>query len=715
MAESRYSPEDHLTSLTQTWVGSILIMGALLFPVLGFMDYFASPRNFTRFMTYRLVASALLVGLYFLNKLKRKRSYQYVIAMAGAILSAVAVELAILQSGGQSSTYYAAMMILVICCLGFAPVNMYLSFGLVAVVYSIYAGPILLTEDITSGAFVSNNAFLVSMSVIALLLRYNNQKLIVSELQLREELSEDKRKLELYSGKLQEQVVEKSGALAITEQKYRALFDYANDGIAVLDKDGTITDVNHRFCELHGFNREAAIGTSFRLLEIENSRGEIDGRMKKILSGESLVYVAEHYRKDGTRIFLEISSRAIDIGGAPHIQSFHRDITEKLQLQEQVVQSQKMESMGVLAGGVAHDFNNIVTAILSHTEVLRRYVKTDEFGNRRIKTIEDAARKAGQLVSKLLSFARKESLELMPTGLNRVVTETVELFGRALIERNINARLQLDPDLPPVMGDDVHLEQVIANLVMNAMDAMPGGGTITISTSREDLTHDTRRLYPLLPPGMYAVLSVQDTGTGISREIMDRIFEPFFTTKPVGKGTGLGLAMVYGIVKSHKGEVRVSSQEGKGTTFAIHLPVSEQQVPASPEEAAAVRVLPAANGERIFVVDDETDVLSSIKDNLELQGYKVFTADSPEQALELFERISDEVDVVISDIVMPVMNGAELTRRLKKIKPRVKVIAMSSFDGGNVVSEAGHIDYFIKKPFDGGSLLTCVHRALHVR
>ena len=293
----------------------------------------------------------------------------------------------------------------------------------------------------------------------------------------------------------------------------------------------------------------------------------------------------------------------------------------------------------------------------------------------------------------------------MPTGLNRVVTETVELFGRALIERNIHAHLQLDPDLPPV----------IANLVMNAMDAMPGGGTVTISTSREDLTHDTRPLYPLLPPGIYAVLSVQDTGTGIPREIVDRIFEPFFTTKPAGKGTGLGLAMVYGIVKSHKGEVRVSSQEGKGTTFAIHLPVSEQQVPASLEEAAAVRVPPAAHGERIFVVDDEQDVLSSIRDNLELQGYKVFTADSPEQALELFERISGEVDVVISDIVMPVMNGAELTRRLKKIKPKVKVIGMSSFDGGNLVSEAGHIDCFLKKPFDGGSLLTCVHRALNVR
>ena len=329
--DQKYSPQSHLTELTQTWVGSILLMGAALFPVLGFMDYFASPENFTRFMVYRLLVGSILVLLYFLNQLKRSKAYQYAIGTTGAILSAVTVEMAILHSGGQSSTYYAAMIILTICCLGFAPVSMALSFLLVALVYAIYVVPILLTEEIRTGVFISNNAFLISSFVIGLLLRYNNQKLLLSEMALRAELSEDKRMLELYSGTLKDQVVRTSGALAITEQKYRDLFDHANDGIVVLDRFGNITDVNLRFCELHGFECDSLRGTNFRLLEIEAGQGEIDGRMERILGGESLVYEAEHYRKDGTRVLLEVSSRAIDIGGVPHIQSFYRDITEKMQ------------------------------------------------------------------------------------------------------------------------------------------------------------------------------------------------------------------------------------------------------------------------------------------------------------------------------------------------------------------------------------------------
>ena len=516
----------------------------------------------------------------------------------------------------------------------------------------------------------------------------------------------------MYSDSLKDQVAEKTGELKISELKYRALFDNANDGIAVLDRTGVITDANVRFCELHGFERESLMGTNFRLLEIESKRGEIDDRLKRILNHESPVYEAEHYRKDGTRILLEVSSRAIDIGGVPHIQSFFRDITEKVKLQEQVLQSQKMEAMGVLAGGIAHDFNNILTAILGHTEVLRRHVKSDEFGNRRIKTIEDAARRAGQMVSKLLSFARKESLELVPTELNTVVMDTVELLGRALIERDITVQVALDPQVLVVSGDSIHLEQVIANLVMNSMDAMPNGGTITISTAQRQLGHDSPFASHVLPAGNYVLLTIKDTGTGIPREIMERIFDPFFTTKPAGKGTGLGLAMAYGIVKSHKGEIRVDSREGGGTTFEIYLPVSERPAFHLAREVAAAALPEAAKGEWVFVVDDEKDVLSYIKDTLDAQGYTVITADSSEYARELFRKISGDIDVVITDIVMPVMSGTELAGIFKEIRPTVKVIGISGFDESDIVKETGHLDCFLKKPFDGASLLACVRRVL---
>ncbi len=709
--KQRFSPEEHLSELTQSSIGFILVMGAVLFPVLEFMDYFVLPEHFARFMAYRLAASSLLILLYFLNKLKRNKAYQYTIASMGAFLSAITVEMGVLQSGGQTSTYYAAMMILTICCLGFAPINMTWSFILIGLVYTVYAVPILLTETITSGVFVSNNAFLISTFVIGLLLRYNNQKLLVSELQLRAELSEDKRKLELYSSGLKDQMAETSGALALTEQKYRALFDHANDGILVLDRCGNITDVNFRFCELHGFDCEATRGANFRLFEIERKRGEIDERIRRILNGESLVYEAEHYRRDGSKVLLEISARSINVGDVPHIQAFHRDVTEKIRLQEQVLQSQKMESMGLLAGGIAHDFQNVLTAILAHTEVLRRHVSTDDFGKRRIKTIEDAAKRAGQMISKLLSFARKESLELAPTDLNSVVEDAVDLLGRALIEQNVKLRIKLDSGRPLITGDGIHLEQVLANLVMNAADAMPGGGTITISTSCREIGPESREAAPYLPAGKYAFLSVTDTGTGIPREIVDRIFDPFFTTKPAGKGTGLGLAIVYGIVKSHNGEIRVQSRDQEGTTFEIYIPILERtpicRIPESAARAGARQTLAG-----ICIVDDEQDVLSFLTGFLEIEGYRVYTADTPARALELFESSGSEIDLIVTDMVMPGMSGSEFAAKLRKVKPAIKVIGMSGFESARILQEANAMDAFLKKPFDKTALLSSIRSAL---
>jgi len=529
-------PEEHLLKLTQDWLGKVLIIGAILFPGLQFMDYFASPDTFLRFMAYRLIISGIFLTLYYLNRRKLSKVFQYSIASIATALCAITIELAVLESGGQSSPYYAAMIILAICGLGFVPISMPLAFTLVGIVYGIYVVPIMLTETVTSGVFVSNNAFLISSFVMGLLLRYNNQKLIASELQLRTELSEDKRKLELASLSLKDQVAEKTGELTMSEQKYRGLFDNATDGIAVLDRTGIIADVNRQFCAIHGCEREAIIGTDYRLLRAGPFEGEHEERFDRMLQGESLLYEAEHVRRDGSRVQLEISTREIEIGGVSHIQSFHRDITEKRQLQEQAIQSQKMESMGVLAGGIAHDFNNTLTAILGHAEVLRRRILSDEFGLRRIKTIEDAARRAGLMVSKLLSFARKESLELVPTDLNMVLMDTAELLGRTFIDRNIKVTVETEPNIPAVLGDSIHLEQVITNLAMNAMDAMPGGGKLMITTSVMEIGATSSPIRPFLAPGKYVVLTVGDTGAGIAPDVRKRIFEPFLRPNRSAKG-----------------------------------------------------------------------------------------------------------------------------------------------------------------------------------
>ena len=688
------------------------MLGSILFTTLEFMDYFASAENFKRFIAYRIVVSLLLVILYFINKLKRSIGYQFGIAAIGTTLCAVTIEIAVLQSGGQNSVYYAAMIILAICSLGFVPFSMLLSMVLVGIIYSIYLVPILLTEPISTGLFVSNNAFLISAFVIGLMLRYSNQKLIMTELRLRQELSKDKHDLELHSDALEGRVAETAGALIVSEQKYRALFDNATDGIAVLDLAGNITNVNQQFCKLHGFDREGILGTNIRLLEKEQVRGENDERLKRVAAGETLLYEAEHFCKDGSSIELEVSSKAITAGGKVHVQTFYRDITEKKKLQEQVMQSQKMESMGLLAGGMAHDFNNVLTAILGHTEVLRRHIAPDEFALQRIRTVEEAARRAGLMISKLLRFARKETLTLTPTDLNAVVLDTLELLGRALIDKNVHVRVETDPTIPVVLGDGIHLQQIITNLVMNAMDAMPLGGELIISTAMREIGHQTQQVHPFMAQGMYSVISIRDTGTGIAREVIDRIFDPFFTTKSAGKGTGLGLAMVYGLVKSHHGEIRVSSTEGAGSVFDIYLPAFDMHEGMGRLEGAA-RV-PSGSQERacVLIVDTQQEVLAQARETLAAHGFRVFAMDNPDTARELFRAMSGKIDLLIVDMSLPFSTSEELTTYFRKGNAGVKVIGVSK-GATSDKDEDLNFDLILNGPYDAPQLLQTVMSALN--
>ena len=712
ITEKDFYIDRQIAAKLQFWIKIFVVLAIILFLFLGAMDFFATPENFKQFTLYRLGICTILLVLYYLNTLKREKAYQYVIITSIIVLSAITVELMILQLGGHRSSYYVGMNLVIVGALGLIPFNLRLSISVAVLIYAIYIFPILILDKITDApTFITNNAFMISTFCIALTWRILTHKTMLNELSLQYDLAEEKRKLEQYSTRLEDLVAEKTRELSISEQKYRALFDNANDGIAVLDPDGTMVTVNHRFSELHGFDNAALLGAHYRLLEVEEREGVIDERLARILAGEATVYEAEHYKKDGGRIIFEISAKAIDIGGALNIQSFHRDITEKKMLQTQLFQSQKMESIGVLAGGIAHDFNNILTAILGHAEVLRRKSSPlDSAALRRIKTIEDAARRAGQMVAKLLSFARKDdSMEMVPANLNDVVQDTVDLLERTLINKKVKATLEVDRAIPAINGDSIQLEQIITNLIVNAADAMPQGGTITVQTAFMDLGDKAPLLHPLLAPGKYVVLTIADTGVGIPDEILGKIFDPFFTTKEPGKGTGLGLAMVYGIVKAHKGEIRVMSRQGLGTIFEIYLPATDNPVQEENEEPSLEAM---AGRENVLIVDDEKNVLSFMKDTLEAQGYKVIAADNPVYAQDLFQQMAGEIDLVITDMVMPLVNGKELVRQFKKIRPEVKIIAMSGIDPGKISQEGATVDAFLKKPFEGIILLTAVRNVL---
>ncbi len=637
------------------------------------------------------------------------------IAVLAALIVATMVELMILSFGGHQSSYYVGMIIVFMFSLGFIPLfSLTVTIIFSVLIYLIYLLPILLFDEITNvAAFVNNNIFLIATASISISWRYYNDKLFTNKLSLEYDLAQDKKQLESYSHQLQSMVEERTKELHESEQWHRSLFENATDGIIVMDKNSIILNANDRACEMHGFTRESLVGAHIKLLVGDSDSDTISRKTRRILDGESLVFEAKNNRKDGTSIDVEISSKAISIGNELFIQSFYRDITEKQKFQQHLLQSQKMESVGVLAGGIAHDFNNILTAILGHTDLIRRFSVLDEKAARSLNVIEDASRRAGRMISKLLGFARKSKFERTPINLNDVVYETIKLLEQ-VIDKSINLSVELDNRLPLIQGDVNQMEQVIMNFIVNARDAMPKtGGRIVIRTQSRTVVKGMPDVPPYVPPGEYVQISVSDTGTGIPDDIVHKIFEPFFTTKEQGKGTGLGLSMVYGAIKDHEGYLSVQSTLGVGSVFTVYLPAAAATVVA---RSKAVSIMQASGKETLLVVDDEQDILDIMRDSLESQGYKVFATSDSTVAMDLYRRIFHEVALVISDIAMPGIDGKELIRQIKGVNPDVKILAVSGYSryvAGN--DEIKEIDGFLQKPFESYYLLSVVRRILDTK
>jgi len=490
-------------------------------------------------------------------------------------------------------------------------------------------------------------------------------------------------------------------------QWHQALFESATDGIIVMDLNGTILNANERACEMHGFSKEALVGIHSSLLEVDEQRYKAADRMRQILAGESLVFETTHFKKDGTRIALEVSAKAIPITDEMYIQAFLRDITEKKKIEEHLFQSQKMDSIGMLAGGIAHDFNNILTAVIGYVATIRKDVGTNQKVLSKLSIIENAARKASRLVSQLLGFARKSEFEIVTLNVNDMISDVAKLAER-LLDKRIELRVQLGDGLPVVEGDFSKLEQVIMNLVVNARDAMPYGGAITVATSVVETGTGTADIPPYVRPGAYVALAVTDTGVGIPEAIQRKIFEPFFTTKERGKGTGLGLAMAYGIVNEHKGYLLVKSVVNTGTTFTILLP-------ASLKPGLAMKRLPAApvrGTETVMLVDDDASVIDVVKESLESSGYKVMATTNPQSALDAFKKMHRDIALVISDIDMPMIDGRDLMREMMAVNPAMRFLTMSAYGAHSEEAQMDRPDVFLQKPFEPRELLAVVRKVL---
>ena len=389
-----------------------------------------------------------------------------------------------------------------------------------------------------------------------------------------------------------------------------------------------------------------------------------------------------------------------------------RDITQEIQMHKQLVHSQKMEAVGKLSAGIAHDFNNILTIILGCCDLIGKKSSLDSATRKRVGEIKKAAERPANLTRPLLVFSRKQLMQPVALDLNKLVQDLSPILRRAVGE-DIEIRLNLGKDLWPVMADSVFLEQTLLNLVINARDAMPLGGRITIETWNEPLCEDRDAGLFVIRSGDYVCFRVRDTGHGIDPEIQQRIFEPFFTTKPEGRGTGLGLATVYGIVKQLEGYILVDSAVGQGAAFQIFLPRSTAQEKISPASSTQVCEVPPGS-ETILVVEDEEALREMLLDVLSENGYDVVTAVSGAEALEVLEGMP-KVDLVVTDVVMPEMNGAALSRQLAEKAPRLPVLFISGYTDDQLAHRGILMPdvHFLTKPFSPEKLLETVRRILH--
>jgi PAS domain S-box-containing protein len=499
-----------------------------------------------------------------------------------------------------------------------------------------------------------------------------------------------------------------------SEARYRQLHQSMRDGFVRVDMEGRILETNTAFQTMLGFEAEELNALDYRTL-IPEKWHALEAHMlstQVLPLGYSNVYEKEYRRKDGRAVFVEARRVLLrDNEGRPaSIWSTVRDITERKGLEMQLQHAQKMEAVGQLAGGVAHDFNNILTAIIGFGSFLQRKLADDKALCHNVDQIIAAAERAAQLTQSLLTFSRKQAINLKPVDLNVIIQRLEKLLLR-IIGEDIQLTTSIHPEELVVQADSGQLEQVLMNLAANSRDAMPIGGSIVISTRPIEMDAGFIAAHGYGEPGVYALVTFEDTGTGMDRGTQEKIFEPFFTTKEVGKGTGLGLSIAYGIVKQHHGIINVYSEQGNGTTFRIYLPLTALAVTAPVLRTAAVE---EHGTETILIGEDDAGVRELTRMILEQSGYTVIEACDGEDALVKYGQNKGAVSLIILDIIMPKRGGKSVADEIARENPLSRVLFVSGYTA-NIIRQNGILEEglnFISKPFSPQELLNKVREVL---
>jgi PAS domain S-box-containing protein len=470
-----------------------------------------------------------------------------------------------------------------------------------------------------------------------------------------------------------------------------------------------VTLCNAAFARMTGYGAEEVVGRNPWFLEGEGTDPSASAEVRKAIQEQRDCHVTLlAYRKDGSTFWEDLSLSAVrnPVGEVTHFIFFHTEVSARKNAELALVQAQKVEAIGQLAGGVAHDFNNILAVITGYCEMAQRQIGADHAARPRLEQILKAANRAADLTRQLLAFSRKQVLQPRPLDLNVIATDAQKMLGR-LIGEHISMVIKPGAFLGTVNADPSQIEQVIFNLAVNARDAMPKGGTLTIETSNIDLDESYASQHPSVVPGRYVMLAVSDTGTGMTPEVQAKVFDPFFTTKAEGQGTGLGLATVYGIVKQSGGNIWIYSEPGQGTTLKIYLPRIDRPGIDVPTE------IPRGT-ETILLAEDTETLREVIRENLQEHGYLVLPAADGREALALARAYDGPIHLLLTDVVMPVMGGADLAAALSELRPELPVLYMSGYTDG-ALSQHGVLGegiLLLEKPFSSDRLARMVRMVL---
>ena len=497
-------------------------------------------------------------------------------------------------------------------------------------------------------------------------------------------------------------------ALRASESRYRGLIDFAVDGILLGSHEGFITDANECLCAMAGRTRNELIGLHVGQLLAPESVEASPLRFDLLQQGQIVIRERRIIRPDGSEIQVEMHSKMMADGT---YQSIFHDITEQLRVTEQLQQAQKMDSIGRLAGGVAHDFNNMLGVILGHAEIAMESIPLEHPVHEDLRGIQKAAERSAALTRQLLAFARKQAAAPKVLNLNETIEGMLNMLRR-LIGEDIELGWSPQTDLWPVQIDPSQVDQILANLCVNARDAITSVGKITITTQNMVFHTENASTLPGAAPGDYIRIDFRDTGCGMTPETLAHIFEPFFSTKNKGLGSGLGLATVYGVVNQNNGFIQVHSQPAHGSTFHIYLPRYQGPVESKPPPVDSGP--PAGGRESILLVEDEPSILKITGQIIEGLGYTVWKANSPAEAIRLATDHSPKIDLLLTDVVMPEMNGRDLAQNILKIQPNLKCLFMSGYTA-DVIARNGVLDkgvHFIEKPFTKQTLAAQIRKAL---